>query len=152
MKKLVIIILLISSHLTFSQTVTKSFPGPVANASCPEEDIQYEVSLPTGFAGCQITWTATNGSVKSQNANIVVIRWKDIPGAVAKLQATFINCGEENKANNGKTSNEFTETILSVKGLNFAAFNNNVNVDFCNTNSVTLNVPQMLVPGTGGAG
>ncbi len=33
----------------FSQVVTKSFSGTVLGATCPGVNIQYEVSLPTGF-------------------------------------------------------------------------------------------------------
>jgi len=90
-----------------AQTVTKSYNGTVAGAVCPEIGIQYEVSLPTGFSGCQITWTVINGEKQSQSGNTVYIKWNDTPGAKAKLKATFSNCGSGNEANNGKVSNEF---------------------------------------------
>lgn len=61
--KLLIFGLLINNYSVFSQTVTKSVVGTLTGAVCPEIGIQYEVSLPTGFAGCQINWTPTNGSV-----------------------------------------------------------------------------------------
>lgn len=149
--ELLVFILLINIPV-FSQIVTKSFNGTVTGAVCPEIGTQYEVSRPTGFAGCQITWTPTNGSVQSQSGNTVIIKWNDTPGAKAKLKATFSNCGSGNEGNNGKTSNEFEELILSVKGQNFSPFTNSVSVNFCAPQPVALIVPEMIVSGTGGIG
>ena len=134
-----------------SQTITNNFPSPVFGAVCPVSDNSYTTTLPNNFGGCKIEWTATNGQITSgQGSQTVTVVWNDAPGTKASLKVTFKNC-EPNNPNEGKNGN-LEETILSVKGLNFAAFNNTVNVDFCNTTSVTLNVPRMFVPGTGGVG
>ena len=137
---------------SFSQTVTKSYNGTVAGAVCPEIGIQYEVSLPTGFSGCQITWTVINGEKQSQSGNTVYIKWNDTPGAKAKLKATFSNCGSGNEANNGKVSNEFEELILSVKNQSWGSYGNSVNVDYCTKGQVLITMPRMFVQGTGGIG
>lgn len=147
--ELLILGLLINSAI-FAQTVTKSVNGTVTGAACPEIGIQYEVSLPTGFGGCQIIWTVTNGLVQSQSGNTVIIKWNDTPGAKAKLKATFSNCGSGNEANNGKVSNEFEELILSVKNKDWASIPNSIPVNFCNPVSVVITMPEMVVEGTGG--
>ena len=150
MKLFCILNLLIISYSAFSQTVTKSVVGTLTGAVCPEIDIQYQVSLPTGFGGCLITWTPTNGSVQSQSGNTVIIKWSDIPGAKAKLKATFSNCGSGNEANNGKVSNEFEELILSVKSKDWESIPNSIPVNFCNPVPVVITMPAMVVEGTGG--
>ncbi|MCE7864830.1 MAG: hypothetical protein DYG99_14930 [Bacteroidetes bacterium CHB5] len=133
--------LLICSSSIFSQTVSKSFNGTVAGAVCPEFGVQYEVSLPTGFAGCLITWTITNGTEQSRSGNTIIIKWNDTPGAKAKLKATFSNCGSGNESNNGKVSNEFEELILSVKNQSWGSFGNSVNVDYCTKGQVLITMP-----------
>jgi hypothetical protein len=144
--------LLICSYSVFSQTVSKSFNGTVTGAVCPELGVQYEVSLPTGFSGCLITWTITNGTEQSRSGNTIIIKWNDTPGAKAKLKATFSNCGSGNESNNGKVSNEFEELILSVKNQSWGSFGNSVSVDYCTKGQVLITMPRMFVQGTGGIG
>ncbi|MFM7429310.1 MAG: hypothetical protein ACKO1F_05360, partial [Flammeovirgaceae bacterium] len=132
------------------QVITKSFEGTVPKASCPSIGIQYEVTRPSGFGGCDITWTITNGERQSQSGNTVTIKWNDTPGAIGKLKATFSNCGTGNEANNGKVTDEFQELILSVKDQAWGSYGNTVVVDYCVRNQVSLSMPRMYVQGTGG--
>ncbi|MBX2965157.1 MAG: T9SS type A sorting domain-containing protein [Cyclobacteriaceae bacterium] len=104
------------------------------------------MSRPTGFTGCQITWSATNGKVESQNGATATIKWNDTPGATGTVTATFSNCGN---SNDGKTASK-SELILSVKNQSWGSYGTSVNVDYCTKAQVYLSVPRMFVQGTGG--
>ena len=146
---LVIILLFISASDSFSQVITKSTAGSVSGATCPGIGIQYEVSLPSGFGACKITWKATNGSVQSQSSNTVNIKWEDTPGAMGKLEATFTNCGNNN---DNTPATPLEELILSVKGQGWGDYTNSGDIDFCTTTSIHVSIPRMYVQGTGGLG
>jgi len=141
---------LIIGSSAFGQSVTRSVNSSIQGATCPGIGIDYDVSVPSGFENCQISWSASNGTaVKNpSNQTKASVTWQDIPGAIGTVTATFSNCtGHE--GNNG-TMASLSETILSVNGQNFDAYGNSVTIDYCTTNSVTINVPHMWVQGTGG--
>lgn len=143
-----ILCLLIVANNTFSQVITKSFSSSVAGAVCPEIGIQYEVVFPSGYGVCQITWTITNGEKQSQTGNTVIVKWKDMPGAKGKVEASFISCS--NSGNDGKSPTALEELILSVKNKDWESIPNSIPVNFCNPVSVVITMPAMVVEGTGG--
>ncbi len=130
-----------------AQTITPDSNPSISGTVCPTISTGYSVSIPSGFANCSILWTPTNGSLASPNGNRTVsINWDDTPGATATLTCKFTNCGNSND----NTTATWSALILSVKGQNFDAYGNSVTIDYCTTNSVTINVPHMWVQGTGG--
>ncbi len=152
MKRLIFVVLLLSfTVLSISaQTVTKSFAGTVSGASCPSIGTQYEVTRPSGFTSCQITWSATNGTIPgSKNGTTVNVTWDDTPGSTGTVTATFSNCATGDSGNNGKTAS-LSELILSVKDQAWGSSNNPVTVDYCTPNRVNISVSHMYVQGTGG--
>jgi len=131
--------------------VTKTFNGSVDGAVCPGVSIDYEVSVPSGFSLCTINWTATNGvrTVNPNNQRKVSVVWTDTPGATGTITATFTVCGEGNEANNG-TSKNLSELILSIKNQGWNTYTNSYTVNFCNPVPIPINMPEMVVMGTGG--
>lgn len=151
MTKLYILFLVLSLSTgtnVFGQVVTKSNNNSTSGAICPNQNTTYEVSRPSGFTGCQITWSATNGTVESQNGATATIKWSDTPGATGTVTATFSNCGN---SNDGKTASK-AELILSVKNQAWGWYDNSENLDYCTNAQVYLTVPHMYVSGTGGIG
>lgn len=140
--------LMLVSLGALGQTVTKRLPSPVTGSTCPSIGIEYQVSVPTDFGGCQITWSAINGAaIQNQSDKTkVTMTWSDIPGAKGKVTATFSGCGN---GNDGKTAS-LEELILSVNGQAWGSFGNLVNIDFCTPPQILVTVPRMFVPGTGG--
>lgn len=130
------------------QTITKTNNFTVPGALCPRVSTFYQVSRPSGFENCQVSWSATNGQVINQNGDFATVEWYDTPGAIGTVKATFSNCGN----NNNGTEVSKSELILSINNLPWGAHVNTVNIDFCNTTFVDLVMPRMFVPGTGGVG
>jgi hypothetical protein len=128
-----------------SQTITRDDNPGITGTVCPILNTHYTVTTPTGLTNCTKTWTAVNGDIVSANGlPNVTVSWKDMPGATASLKCAFSGC-------TGATEVAFTDQlILSVNGQNFDAYGNSVTIDYCTTNSVTINVPHMWVQGTGG--
>jgi hypothetical protein len=150
MRKYPILITVLALCLELSaQTITKNTSGPISGTVCPSSYTYYEVSVPSGFGGCQIEWTVTNGDKISQTGPNVTVQWHDTPGATGTVTATFSNCGSGNEGNNGVTSS-LSELILSVKNQAWGSYGNSVNVDYCTKAEVYLTVPRMFVQGTGG--
>lgn len=142
--------LTLTCSFLFGQEVTKSTHSPIAGTVCPNMSTYYEVSRPNGFGACKVTWSIINGKITSGNGlSTVTVEWNDSPGMKGKLTATFSECGSVNSDNNGKTAS-LEELILSVKGKSFGTYTNYVNVDYCTRASVYLQVPPMVVDGTGG--
>jgi hypothetical protein len=131
--------------------ITKVTSSPVQGTVCPISEFVYEVSVPSEFATCQISWTASGASevVKDRNNQArATVKWSDIPGTLGTVNATFNTCTGNEASNNTQVS--LTETILSVKNLPWASFTNSYERDFCSTNATTISMPSMIVPGTGG--
>jgi hypothetical protein len=131
-----------------AQTVSRLTGSPLTGATCPMQDVQYEVSVPRGFGGCTIGWSATNGKVTQKSGNTATVVWNDTPGATGTVTATFTACGSGN--DNSGTSASLSELILSVKDQAWASYGNSINLDFCSKASIAIQVPRMFVQGTGG--
>lgn len=138
--------LMLVSLEALGQTVTKTVAGSIAGSTCPGNGIEYQVSVPTGFGGCQIVWSAINGfaSPNQSDKTKVAVIWSDIPGAKGKVTATFSGCGN---GNDGKTAS-LEELILSVKDQAWGAYAGTIDVDYCTRAQVNLFVPHMYVQGT----
>jgi hypothetical protein len=142
---------LIPHNVVFSQTVTKTTITPVSNTVCPGVSTYYEVSVPSGFTACQISWSVTNGTrvVNPNDQRKVTVTWNDTPGAIGTITATFSSCGSGNEANNGVTATK-SELILSVNNQSWGSYGNTVSVDYCSNQQKIITVPKMYVQGTGG--
>ncbi len=92
-------------------------------------------------------WKITNGQKQSSSGNKIIINWNDTLGAIGKLEATFVNCGN---SNDNTLATPLEELILSVKGQGWGNYTNSGDVDFCTTTSVHVSIPRMFVQGTGG--
>ncbi|MFM7854463.1 MAG: hypothetical protein ACKO96_21705, partial [Flammeovirgaceae bacterium] len=133
-----------------AQTVTKSGNNTTNDAVCPKISTSYEVSRPSGFTSCQITWSATGGEIQgAKNNPTVTVIWDDTPGATGTVTATFSNCATADSDNNGKTAT-LSQLILSVKDQSWGSYGSSVVVDYCTRAQVGLSVPRMYVQGTGG--
>ena len=115
-----------------AQEITKTSASPVAGTVCPGVSTFYEVSVPSGFGGCTITWSATNGlATKDQSdQRKVKVVWTDTPGATGMVTATFSACGSANEGNNGASASK-SELILSVKGQSFGSYDNSIDISYC---------------------
>lgn len=153
MKKIKIItclICLFSSQLLVAQEIKKlTFPA-IDGTVCPIEGTQYEVTSPGDLGGCKVQWSVTNGdyTVDSNDSRKITVNWKDIPGAIGKITATFVYC--TNSLYDNTEAPPLEELILSVKDQSWDLYTNSVNIDYCTEDIVYLNVPQMFVKGTGG--
>lgn len=137
------------SFILYSQTISKTTTSPVSGSVCPAVSTYYEVSVPTGLTSCQITWTATNGTVTrdATDQRKAKVEWNDTPGATGTVTATFGGC---NSSTDNGTAASLAELILSVKDQAWDSYGSSVTLDFCNTRNVVITMPHMYVSGTGG--
>lgn len=96
-KYVLLISLLLTSPLLYSQTITKTTSSVIAGTVCPLVNTYYEVSVPSGLTSCQINWSATNGQVTQDGSNQrkAYVVWADTPGASGTVTATFVNCAKK---------------------------------------------------------
>jgi hypothetical protein len=146
MKHLFFCILLITGLSSEAQTISKTTSSPISRAVCPETYTYYTLSLGNPYSGCDIVWSAVNGTIITQSNKKVTVEWDDKPGAIAELYATTNTCASSNHTFSKK------ELILSIKDQEWGSYNNSVNIDFCIKAQVNLAVPRMFVQGTGGIG
>jgi len=139
-------IMLVSNHL-FSQTISKNNNFAISGAVCPAQLTFYSVTIPSG---CTVRWSATNGAISgSTTSSSVSVTWNDTPGAKAIITATF-TCTSNGSTTT--TTRTLEELILSIKNQAWESHVSSYNLDFCTTNAVRIDMPTMLVQGTGGIG
>ena len=80
-KQFTLICLLLPCCYLHAQTITKTTSSLVTGTVCPVSITYYEVSVPDGFASCQINWSATNGTATkdSNNPRKAKVVWNDSP-------------------------------------------------------------------------
>lgn len=151
-KLLFLIAPMLMASLCYGQAITMITPTPVAGAVCPSNGMEYNVSVPDGFEGCGITWSvdSNNGSISGGNTGTsVVVTWQEGSPNIAKLTATFSNCGTGHENNNNITAT-ITQTILSISQETFT-YGSSISIPYCPTTPrVNVSVSRMYVPNTGG--
>ena len=143
------LICFLSSQTIIAQDIIKLISSDISGTICPVQGTPYEVKNLGGLGGCEIVWSAINGqyAVDPNDQTKVTVNWSDTPGAKGKLTATFVNCTNSSLDN---TSVSVEELILSVKNKAWGSYTNSVNLEYCTSSTVTLQVPRMFVQGTGG--
>jgi len=153
---LVLVALIFSGAYVQGQSIVKNFTSQVAGTVCPNSPITYSINNP-GFtlSTCQVQWTVEHGSISGGGTTKttaigtgISVTWNDSPGVIAKVTAKLVNC----YSGLNEMTLTLSETVLSVNTTQWGAMNNTINVDFCSKQSVTVFVPPMVVPGTGGIG